>query len=130
MKKLKLILPLFILLFLLCSCGSLDEMKSQHALDYGNGIIEYDSATYKRIEEDEMGEVGYFSIDRDKDLYITAPDVPVLLSQFQIVKHPPFINADHTIICDSMGDYYILEDRYDEILATIQNEAANEKDKE
>ncbi len=127
MKKLKLILPLFMLLLMLSGCGLLDEMRSQHALYYVDGIIQYDSKTYKRVDTEENEELPFFLIDRDKDLYITAPDVPVLLSQMGIIKHQPFINADRTVIYD--GNYYLLEEQYDEILAKLQKEASNEENK-
>lgn len=123
MKKLKLIIPLLLLLTLLSGCGWLDEMRSQHAIYYADGLIQYNGALYKQVNE-EQEEWLWKTVDRDKDLYVTAPDVPVLLSQTQIIKHQPFINADRTILYDGLY-YYLLEERFDEILAEEEKEAAN-----
>lgn len=122
MKKLKLILPLLLVLTLLSGCGYLDEMRAQHAKDYGNGIIEYNASTYKKVEDESFTDALSFTVERDKDLYITTPDVPVLLSQSGIIKHQPYINAERTVICDAIGDYYVLEERFDAILAEAKKE--------
>ncbi|MBR6793610.1 MAG: hypothetical protein IKM48_04555 [Clostridia bacterium] len=125
MKRLKLILPLLLILTLLSGCGWLDEMRSQHAIYYADGIIQYNGALYKQVNEEENEWFSMTSVDRDKDLYITAPDVPVLLSQSQIIKHQPYINAEHTVICDAIGDFYVLEQHYDTILAKAEKEATH-----
>ena len=115
MKKIKIIIPLLLLALLLSGCGALDEMRAQHALNYDDGTIVYNEKTYKRVENSNIKISDYFSVEWGKNLYITAPDVPVLLSQFTIVKHQPYINTDFTVIID--GDYYVREDLYQDIFA-------------
>lgn len=120
MKKIKLILPLLLLVFLLSGCGALDEMRAQHALDYGNGLIVYNGQNYKRVNDPEFNADELFYDDPVKSLYITAPDVPVLLSQAGIHKFLPYINSEETVINDCLGGYYIREDRYDEIYLKVK----------
>lgn len=122
MKKLKLILPLLLILTLLSGCGWLDEMKMQQAHDYGNGIIKYNEATYQYVDLaalDLKDFADYLPIEHGKDLYITAPDVPVLLSQMGIYKYYPYVNPNETII-DYTGEYYVREDCYNEVVSQLQ----------
>ena len=122
MKKLTLILSVTILALLLSGCGLLDEMRSQHAFDHGNGTLEYNNATYQYVDLatlDLKDYTDYLPIEHGKDLYITAPDVPVLLSQMGIYKHYPYVNSGETII-DYGGKYYVREDRYEDVISQLQ----------
>lgn len=115
MKKLKFLLPLFAILLLLCSCDALDEMKNCHALDYGDGTLKLNNQTYKLLDVDYDGYIVY---NHGRDIRVTDPDVPVLLSQSSIAKYLPSVSEDETIIYND--GYYIREDKYDYFVNTIQ----------
>ncbi len=122
MKKLMLVVPLLLLALLLSGCGLLDDMRAQHALEYDDGTIKYNNKIYKRIDEESLQteKLQEFSIDFGKNLYITEPDVPVLLSQMGIHKWLPYVSSDGSIIC-SYTAYYVREDRYEDIIAQFTN---------
>ena len=126
MKKLKSILLILAVCLFLSSCAELDNMKNCHALDMGDGTLKLNNQLYKLLDIDYDGSI---NVDFGRQIYVTDPDVPVLLSQTGFFKHLPIINKDDTIISSYYYDYYsnekdtyyIREDKYDYFVNTIKN---------
>lgn len=116
MKRLKSILLIIAVCLVLSSCAELDEMKSIHALDYGNGTVKLNNQIYILLDIEYDGYIVY---DHGNDIRVTEPDVPVLLSQSRIEKYLPSVSKDGTII--SYNGLYIREDKYDFYVNTIKN---------
>ena len=70
MKKLKSILLILAVCLSLCSCAELDEMKSIHALDYGDGILKFNNQTYKLFdyETDGLDDMELDDFDEDEEM--------------------------------------------------------------
>ncbi len=120
MKKIKSIVLIIVMCLMLCSCDAIDEMKNCHALDYGDGTIKLNNHIYKRLDLDFDGYIVY---NPGRDIWITEPDVPVLLSQTDFIKYLPNVSADETIIIgyDENFGHYIREDKYDYYINSIKN---------
>ena len=76
-KKMICILCLICLLLpLLCGCKELDEMRAKQAFYDENGNILWNGAVYKQLPQGE-----YFQphTSYENRVYVTEPDVPVLL---------------------------------------------------
>ncbi len=116
MKKIKSILLILVLCLSLCSCAELDEMRNCHAINLGNGKLKLNDQIYILLDAQHELELNYDYSDYGRDIYITEPDVPVLLSQSGIHKYLPSINKDETIIND-VGDFYVREDVFDAIVS-------------
>lgn len=120
MKKIKSILLIVAACLMLCSCAELDRMKSCHALDMGDGTIKFNDHIYKLLDLQFDGFIVY---QPGRDIWVTEPDVPVLLSQTDFIKHLPYVSADETIIggYDENFGSYIREDKYDYYVNSITN---------
>lgn len=68
------------MLLCLCGCTGLENMRKNQAFSRENGEILWNGAVYKALPESEylFVDTGYF----DDTVYLTEPDVPVLLSVF------------------------------------------------
>lgn len=88
MKKMKRVLALvltFVLCLSLCGCRQLDDMKAHHATWMENGNILWNGYTYIPLYSTD--EAFYYEYADDLNwsdrevIYVTQPDVPVLLSE-------------------------------------------------
>ncbi len=118
MKRLKFILLIVVVCLSLCSCKELDEMKRCHALNLGNGVLELNNVSYKLFKVESDCDIVF---NHDRHVYVTDPDVPVLLSQMGFFKFLPSINKDDTIIYEYDSDYYIREDKYELYKQSVKN---------
>ncbi len=92
-----------------CGCAELDDMKESHAVwtEKGNkDSITYNGKTYKLLENNELHDPQY-NQNWDNTIYVTEPDVPVLLStDFGIDLQ---LSADGSIISGYIFDDYKTE---------------------
>lgn len=97
----------------LCGCDALDEMR-QRQIFLNEDTVTYQGVTYRRLPPcDELQP----KTDTDTTLYVTAQDVPVLLTTVLYEDSlNPSLDGDFL-----WGDsIYCREDRHEEILKTIQ----------
>lgn len=127
MKKYKKFLALLLAALLclsLCGCVDLDAMRSEHAVWQEDGSILWNGAVYRKLENvvdmDEM-EFSYSYVT----IYVTQPDVPVLLSD--TLGDPYDVFADGTILgyydyrlAEVRYTWYCREDVYDETVAMLE----------
>lgn len=121
-KKMICILCLICLLLpLLCGCKELDEMRAKQAFYDENGNILWNGAVYKQLPQGE-----YFQphTSYENRVYVTEPDVPVLLhdlyyKDFLIANDEGLILGNGTDVFD-LRRYYCREDRYEEIAKQLQ----------
>ena len=64
----------------LCGCQRLEDMKSMHAKMDASGNISWNGHTYVPVRGSYEGEL---NLDSSDAVYVTAEDVPVLLSQLE-----------------------------------------------
>lgn len=115
LKKGFLILICAVLLCSLAGCAELDEMRSKHALLQDNGDIIWQDAVYKELPNSQY-------LNPDEDLWkaavcLTEDDVPVLLSEFNVLAHL-FSCENGTFLRAGSGlrpTYYCREDLYDQV---------------
>ena len=83
MKKFKRWIALLVAVLMcasLCGCQMLDNMRANHAVWQEDGTILWNGATYRKLEN--KGSLAALQVSRDySTLYVTEPDVPVLLSE-------------------------------------------------
>ncbi len=129
MKKAKRILAL-LAVFVLClsfsGCKALDEMRASQGFWQPDGSIRVGEYTYKPVPACEELQP-YFSYGYDAPMvYVTDPDVPVLLSR--IMGESLDISDDDLFLeggnaWDYEGDTYPLycrEDKYEEVVSRIE----------
>ena len=107
-KKIFCILCLICLLLpLLCGCKALDEARKNQAFFDEEGNILWNGAVYKQLPKGE-----YFKPDTsyDNDVYVTEPDVPVLL-QDSFYK-AWLIADDEGLILENYRDFNAGEELY------------------
>lgn len=105
------------MLLCLCGCTGLENMRKNQAFSGENGEILWNGAVYKALPESE-----YLFVDTgdfDDTVYLTEPDVPVLLSVFSEMWLYP--SGDNTFLEEpESGIYYCREDQYENMLSRIQ----------
>ena len=101
-KRLLAALLLGCLLTCLCGCKQLDDMRKVHAVQTEDGGVTCDGVRYLPLP------VNGYLFDTVHDIYVTAPDMPLLLSQL-------FGNystaTDDGIFLQTAGAIYCREDR-------------------
>lgn len=104
------------LLCSLCGCAALDALRESQAYYDDNGNIVWNGSTYKLLA---YSDPLYPEVDYSSEIYITEPDVPVLLSLFYALDllNP---STDGKFLEDGQYNYYCREDAYDEITARLQ----------
>lgn len=111
MKKVSRILSFAVVCVLLCvslcSCADIEEMRSHQAFLNEDGTITYKGVSYSLV--DVNGDINYKA---DDVIYITPPDVPVLLSA--AMGDWAYASDDGHVI-EYGGTYYCSEEKYDEI---------------
>lgn len=103
------------LLLCLCGCSGLENMRKKQAFPGENGEILWNGAVYKALpgNEDFYVETGDYS----ELVYVTEPDVPVLLSSM-FSEMDLYPSGDGVFLEDlDAGIYYCREDRYEEMAA-------------
>jgi len=128
MKKFRKLLAvgclLCLVLPLLCGCNALDKAREKQAFYDEDGNILWNGTVYKELPQGEYfcPEIDYRS---DNDVYVTKPDVPVLL---QDAFYEEWLMADEEgVLLENYRDYdygeyryYCREDRYEELAARLQ----------
>ena len=111
-KRIILLLTIFSLSLCLCGCDALDKMRQNQGFWGENGEILWNGAVYKELPSDE-----YLYVNQDDItiVYVTEPDVPVLLSVFERGYYP----GEDGLFLSGAGKYYCREDRYQEIQERI-----------
>lgn len=85
----------------LCGCTAIDEMRENQAFIDATGRIQWQGNTYVPLTRGELpGEE-----DPDRIIYVTDPDVPVLLSQ-TVMKTICFVTKDGKFLMDIEGNLY------------------------
>ena len=109
----------------LCGCDELEIMRANHAVWQEDGSVLWNGAVYRKLENTTaMEELGitysYVSI------YVTEPDVPVLLSQ--MLGDDMDVCADGTMLeyynyrlAEGKTTWYCREDVYDDMVKKLEN---------
>ncbi len=101
-------------LLCLCGCDALEDMRERQAFPGDNGEILWNGAVYKALPESAC-----LYVETDNTVYLTEPDVPVLLSIFS--ETPLYASADNAFLESyQTGTYYCREDQYEKMLSRIQ----------
>ncbi len=100
------------MLLCLCGCDALDRMRQNQGFWGENGEILWNGAVYKELPPDDDL---YIKDDMNVVVYVTEPDVPVLLSTFYHGYYP----SKEGLFLSGAGKYYCREDRYEEIQKRI-----------
>lgn len=105
--------------FSLCGCDGLDELKASQAFKTADGNITWNNALY--IKTIAAEDVPNFSENSDSDIYVTEPDVPVLLSAFYAFVEDSYYSVGYNkkLIFD-YENIYCREDFIDEFNKTIK----------
>lgn len=108
----------------LCSCKELDARRNHHVLMQEDGTLLWKGYIYRPLPL--LDELRGFMLDTDYDssLYITKPDVPVLLNLY-FMECGGYSMGNGLLIRSYGGEaeYYCREDRYDELSSVIKEEA-------
>ncbi len=109
-----------LLLCSLCGCNYIDKARRNQAFKDIDGTITYNGYEYKYcINVNE-----YFDPHMKYDyIYITEPDVPVLLSS--LLGEASDISYDGAVIAKGSGGYYIRTDIYDAVLEEMSDPVMN-----
>lgn len=97
----------------LCGCSALDKMRQNQATMLENGDISLSGTVYKPLPENP-----YFSPqvggNDDQTVYLTKPDVPVLLSS-TVCEQILYTDKDRVLLGAGYSDiWYCRQDRYAE----------------
>lgn len=106
----------FLIAVSLCSCQALDKMRDDQAFyQVSEREIVWHDQTYKILH------TGKFHIisTRSKELHVTAPDVPVLLSGLEGI-YATLERTDDTVI-SVYGNYYVRKDKYEAVQEVIES---------
>lgn len=113
-----------LLCFSLCGCSELEQMRAEHAVWQEDGSILWNGAVYRELELNDSNRELDFAYDY-VTIYVTEPDVPVLLSE--MFGDGMDVCANGTLIkfYDYRNDYryklYCREDAYDEMVNKLEN---------
>ena len=78
MKRISVLLLLGAMVFALCGCDALDDMKAHQIFPAEDGSFIIEGVRYVQLETNNYFSPGQTTTE---DYYLTEPDVPVLLSQ-------------------------------------------------
>lgn len=117
LKLLTVVLLISTICLIFSGCDVIDKMRKNQAFLIDSSTVEYDGEKYVLLPFcDYLQPQGSI----DFDIYITEPDVPVLLSD--MLGEIAYINDDCTIITcygDYEDKYYCRADKYNETLEII-----------
>lgn len=116
-KHLLILLLVLVQVFVLCGCASLDEMRENQAFLTKDGDILWNGNVYKKLPACDYLEP---EIDFETDIYVTDPDVPVLLSEsiYHLMLSP---TKDGNLLANYRDEtsYYCVDSMYDTMRARI-----------
>ena len=113
MKKLITLILTGLLILSLCGCSALDEMRRCQLFSDGDTVT-YQGVTYRKLPHSEELQP---EMDYTTTLYVTKPDVPVLLSAFECTDFlSPSVDGDFLV----GSDIYCRDSRYEEISKVIR----------
>lgn len=112
MKKFVVLLVALGLLFCLCGCSGLEQMRKQQAFMGDNGEIIWNGSVYQKLPHNDAI---YIDTSYDDVVYLTQKDVPVLLSVFAM-EQMLFSGKDGILLEAEAGTYYCREDQYERAL--------------
>jgi hypothetical protein len=127
LKRGLVLLLVLVQLFCLCGCDALDEMRENQVSANEDGSITWKGTVYKALPYCE-----YLWVDTEYEaVYVTEPDVPVLLSPMFADKEL-YISTQGNFLVDERDDwadwvYYCPEDQYDELCARFDAPFAADK---
>ena len=117
LKRILVFVLAVMMLFSLCGCMALDEMRQAQAFYDESGSILWNGSTYKMLPACD-----YFTPECTYEtwIYVTEADVPVLLSSL--------FNQEELVVCTDeailssyyTNSYYCREDLYDSVSTRIQ----------
>lgn len=85
----------------LCGCAAIDEMRESQAFIDSAGRIQWQGNTYVPLTKGEFPN----EETPDRMIYVTAPDVPVLLSEL-LASKVCVVSADKKFMLDFEGNLY------------------------
>ncbi len=114
-----LILIISVIGILLCGCNGLDKMKASQAFFTKDGKIVYGNTEYLPLPESE--ELLPLTDNEFEYIYVTAEDVPVLLSQFLCEEYQ--LCGGGKFLASAYGEtnYYCRSDVYTSVTEQIEN---------
>lgn len=117
MKKRFLVLFLVLtMVFLLCGCDALDELRLQRA-EYDWRDIVHQGVTYKKLP---VCPALNPEIDYDRSVYVTGSEVPLLLTKIESLAHL-YQSKDGKFLLQDYGEtVYCREDLFEEVSKTIR----------
>ena len=115
-KRLAALLLAAVLCLSLAGCRELDEARANQAFWNADGTIQWGDYTYKVLPE--CGEFSPTMADLDT-VYVTRPDVPVLLSQQYGMGADR--SEDGVFLWLQSGEIYCRADKYDALAQRIEN---------
>ncbi len=114
-KRVGILLLLGIMVFALCGCDALDEMREHQIFPESDGSIIIDGVRYIALDTND-----YFGVEIDYEqnaYYLTNPDVPVLLSQDYCIGRIN-VSKDLRFCHDGIqGMYFCREELFPEVQA-------------
>ena len=112
------LLVILVLVLGLCGCDALDAMREAQTQYGEDGSILYKGVAYVRLPESE-----YLSPEYDvwKEIYVTDPDVPVLLSQAIYIERLALSIDGNFLISMSDDVVYCRAELYDSVFDRIVN---------
>ena len=127
MKKLIRITALILSVLLLCAvftgCDELDRMKKAHAVKNENGNILLNGNEYKQVSFASRTSLFNFDLVPCSEIYVTEPDVPVLLSE-GFYEYFGDVSEDGKYLYIYNVDYnsvpYCRTDEYDNLIERLE----------
>ena len=110
-KRILVLLVALSLVFVFCGCDGLDEMRNAQAFSNVDGTITWQGNTYKLLPSRT-----YFNpdISNSTPVFVTEPDVPVLLSTM-FAEKTFYATMDNKILVSTYGEttHYCIDSEYD-----------------
>ena len=108
----------------LCGCDELETMRSEHAVWQEDGSILWNGTVYRKLENVENIDVLDVSYDY-AGVYVTEPDVPVLLSSWfgeslDVCGNGTLLEYYDYRPAEDKTEWYCREDVYDETAALLE----------
>lgn len=129
MTKTKRMLSLLLVMLLclsLCSCKELDAKRAVHAVLDKDGTILWNETVYKPLPEFDDEVMYTYGMDPSSDvrwIQVTAPDLPVLLSEYfgsrvYVYNHNTLLSG-WDLFYDSKQTYFCRADCYTQMVAQL-----------
>ncbi|MBR2151977.1 MAG: hypothetical protein IJ944_01655 [Clostridia bacterium] len=125
-KIIALVLCVFTLCTVLCSCDDLDEMQEAHGFWQEDGSILYKGNVYYKSQS--QIDINFDVMGSKKLIVVTNEDVPVLLSEYLGTKF--YITKDNDILYNGgwpyeSGERYIIAEKYDQVISEYKSKTNN-----